>query len=749
MPGAPEPPAPRGGHPVLRVLVGCLVALLCSAGIGAVFVLEQVHTLRDAFKQNPAFALPSHTLASAGWGQPETLLLVGDDQRALTKYYHVRVLPHSNEMLLVRIDPSKPFISMMSIPRELETTIEVPRRGPVTTRFNYAYTAGGIPLLVSTIRNVLGLSVNHVMVVTFGRFKRAVDQMGCAYSTVDRRYYHVNVPGGPQYQEIDLQPGYQDMCGTQALEFVSYRHTDTSLVRDARDQAFLLDVKQEYGPTLADNIGKFERIFGGAVQTDSGLQSSTGLLNLIGTLISSAGRRVRQVQFQANLSPPQANTCACVTASAQQIAASVRSFLYGGSAIPKQSVAATARAVHSAHGAAHLPLAPVPSGDVAAAQRAANDISFPYEFPTVEERGGTNTPVYFRDYSISAPDGSSYPIYDAVFYAGSLGQYFDLQGTTWRTATILDGAEQTVTVGGRTYYLHFEGGKLTTVAWQEHGAAYWIHNTLTDWVANGDLLAMAEQTHPISAGSPAARRVQLRAAVIPTHIVPAAPVSMRETIGAIGGLAALIAAPILLAVMYRRRRTIIALEGELEHGFAVESQLLGALPATEQGVPINVHPIWRTPAARGERPPGAPRSRTPLYAGAATLVAAIAIAAGVYVHEHDHHAPVAARRSATRRSTPGNALAGVKVAVLNATTTPGAAHTLAVRLQQHGAAIGTVGNIAQTHPPGLWILYAPGQRAAALGLARLVPGQVATIAPVDPSSQAAAGPNAQVIVVIA
>ncbi len=63
--------------------------------------------------------------------------------------------------------------------------------------------------MVSTIKQVLGLSVNHVMVITFGRFKRAVDQMGCVYSTIDRRYYQINTPTSEQYQEINLQPGYQ------------------------------------------------------------------------------------------------------------------------------------------------------------------------------------------------------------------------------------------------------------------------------------------------------------------------------------------------------------------------------------------------------------------------------------------------------------------------------------------------------------------------------------------------------------
>src|SRR5947209_3974025 len=152
-----------------RLVVGCAIALLCGAGIGAAFVLGQVLTLKDALSQNTALATGG-SLASAGYGDAETLLLVGDDQRSLTgefKHYSRAVLPHSNEMLLVRIDPNQSYISMMSIPRELKVTIHQPGRRPITNRFNYAYTAGGIPLLVSTILQVLVVTVNHVSDLPF------------------------------------------------------------------------------------------------------------------------------------------------------------------------------------------------------------------------------------------------------------------------------------------------------------------------------------------------------------------------------------------------------------------------------------------------------------------------------------------------------------------------------------------------------------------------------------------------------
>ena len=148
---------------------------------------------------------------------------------------------------------------------------------------------------------MLGISVNHVFVVTFPKFKRAVDEMGCVYMTVDRRYYHVNEPGGEQYFEINLQPGYQRMCGKEALEFVANRHEDTSLIRDARDQRFLLEVKAQFGATLFENREKFERILGKAVETD--LHGTGAVLDLLGCSWRRQGKPVRQVHFQVNLLP--------------------------------------------------------------------------------------------------------------------------------------------------------------------------------------------------------------------------------------------------------------------------------------------------------------------------------------------------------------------------------------------------------------------------------------------------------------
>ncbi|HUE26570.1 MAG TPA: LCP family protein, partial [Solirubrobacteraceae bacterium] len=475
--GAP-PPAPRRRRPWLRIILGAVIVLLCAAGATAVFVIEQVHTLAQDLSANRALKVQQGALAPTYYGGPETLLLVGDDTRKEYKYYRGTVPDLANEMLLVRIDPSKPWISMMSIPRELWVPINTPNGIVGPTRLNAAYTSGSTYLL-QTIKRVTGLSINHMIVVTFARFEKAISELGCVYSTIDQRYYHNNADGGQQYQNIDLQPGYQCLNGGEAEQFVSYRHTDTSQVRDARDQSFLLDVKKQYGPQLSGNIGRFEKIFGKTVVTDAGLHSATEILNLASLLVTAAGLHVRQVHFVADPLPN-----GDLTATPGEIQASVHAFLFGGQPPPTQQTAATAKKVKHRAALAHLPLTPTIAANVAAQKQAATNIPFTAEFPKVQDSGGASVPVAarctqvmqpcLRDYLIHAPDGTAYPIYVEVFTNGQLGQFYDVQGTTWTSAPQFATPDQTIRVGPRVYDLFYDGTYLQTVAWHENGAVYWV-----------------------------------------------------------------------------------------------------------------------------------------------------------------------------------------------------------------------------------------------------------------------------------
>ena len=612
----PSPPAPQRRRVWMakRFVLGALGVVLLAAAATVTFALNEVGKIVDALGETRAAKIAPSLLAPTTRGAPETLLLVGNDQRPAPKNnpLYGAVPPHSNEMLLVHIDPSKPTIAMLSIPRELQVTFTTPQGQVVTNRINSAYTYGGIELMTKTIKRVLGVSVNHVFVVTFPKFKRAVNEMGCVYGTIDRRYYHVNEPGGEQYFEINLQPGYQRLCGEQALEFVANRHEDTSLTRDARDQRFLLEVKNEYGASLFENREKFERILGRAVETD--LHGSSQVLDLLELLVGAQGKPVRQVPFQANLLPTYD------TASPSQIRESVQSFLSGTSAIHNRSLSSARSHTASTHSSSHrvshthhsssspgLGLSPTPSSSLMQARTVAPDLPFPLEYPREALTYANASPEILRRYDVRDQRGHLRSIYAIVVNSSALGGYYDVQGTTWTDPPLLGSPGETVRVGSRTYAVYYTGEKARVVAWREGNAAYWVQNTLTDSLTVHQMLAIAETTRPVLGGfSPsAARAVSISSAEFKLPGRATASTNLSTKVGSALAFACLAALALLAWVVLARERQLRALRTQVGEAIALEARQRPVLAAA--GIaPATSAPPAPAPApapASGAQPP--------------------------------------------------------------------------------------------------------------------------------------------------
>ena len=136
--------------------------------------------------------------------------------------------------------------------------------------------------------------------------------------------------------------------------------------------------------------------------------------------------------------------------------------------------------------------------------------------------------------------------------------------------------------------------------------------------------------------------------------------------------------------------------------------------------------------------------RTKLLAGAGALALAALGAVGLVLNvEGTHHSG----RSAQRRVV--QTIPSLPIAVLNATPTPGAAAKLARQLKGRGVKIAGTGNLSESRPPGLLILYAPDARGQAVLLARMLAGRRPAVEPIDPVAQAAAGSHTRLVVVIA
>ncbi|MGE5636405.1 MAG: LCP family protein [Nocardioidaceae bacterium] len=474
-----------------RLLIGAAVVIFATAAATAVAAFREVDRVVSAFNANPELKLGAE-LAQTDPGEPQTIMLLGSDKRPRRNREGAGTDARSDTIILVRLDPSKRAVSLMSLPRDLRVT--VPGHG--VDRLNSAYEHGGPKLALRTVKRLTGLSVNHVINVDFRGFWAAVNAIGCVYADIDRRYYNASA----EFSYIDIQPGYQKVCGRHALQYVRYRHEDNDLVRSARQQEFLREAKQQVGVRqLINDRDRLVRIFGR--YTTSDIRSRAEVLRLLKLAVFSATQPVREVHFtgEITLGDEATNTPSYVTASNAQIKRYTRQFLGADEKKARPGVALAKRRHRRRAGGAVPGLERADGSGRDQAQQAARQGAggrLRVLYPTLLTSGALYAAAP-RVYKIKGPHGRRYGAYRMVVRRGILGEYYGLQGTTWRDPPILDDPTETRRVGGRTFELHYDGNRLRLVAWRTPTAAYWVSNTLLETVSARQMIAIARSTRPL------------------------------------------------------------------------------------------------------------------------------------------------------------------------------------------------------------------------------------------------------------
>lgn len=230
-------------------LIGVVVAVLG----GAYLYLDD--TLEAAVPNTPEARAARAATRPALPGKPTNILLIGSDTRPSEGDPG-----RSDSIILVRMDPDRDLISMLSFPRDL--WVDIPGHGQ--GKINSAYTFGPATT-IDTVNALIGPDeqVNDYVIVDFAGFAKLVDRVGGVYIDVDRRYFNENIgTAATNFSNIDIQPGYQRLDGENALAYVRYRHTDSTYARDARQQLFLSELKRQ-GASLGNltNVTSLRKIF--------------------------------------------------------------------------------------------------------------------------------------------------------------------------------------------------------------------------------------------------------------------------------------------------------------------------------------------------------------------------------------------------------------------------------------------------------------------------------------------------------
>jgi LCP family protein required for cell wall assembly len=207
---APPSPAPRRTLRRVLIAVGAVVGLAVVSVVGYIgfigFTVGGNITQENLLPSPtaPVTAPDGSEVPTTGVG--ENFLLIGTDGRTPTDR------GRSDVIIIVHIPEDPTDIQMIHFPRDLY--VSIPGHGK--NKINAAYAFGGEPLLVETLQNLLGININHVARTDFDGFKGMVDAVGGI------RVYAEEASSGTG--GVPIQKGWNELDGTQALDFVRERH---------------------------------------------------------------------------------------------------------------------------------------------------------------------------------------------------------------------------------------------------------------------------------------------------------------------------------------------------------------------------------------------------------------------------------------------------------------------------------------------------------------------------------------------
>jgi len=496
---SPELPPQVGLGLLKRALIaGVAIMLLAAGAVSAAGFLEADDIINQIEKEGRLpIEIPEIDRAEAG--EAQTLMILGSDQRYADKKQGIR--PRSDTIILVRLDPDREATAVMSIPRDLK--VDIP--GYASDRINAAYELGGPRLTVKTVKRLLSrpsrpFKINHIVNVDFGGFRRAINYIGGVYVDIDRDYFNDN-SGGENYAAIDVDPGYQRLKGQDALDYVRYRHGDSDLVRAARQQDFLRQTRNQAGARkLLDyrQRKQLATIFARYTDTDKGLRRKKDVFSLLKLVLFTGRKPVREVRFRIDIN----DDLVYLSAAKSKLNKTVDEFLSArASKKPRQTSRATQADRRSARkGRKRNRAAAIPGLEVA--RREGEDQAIvgerrarlPFYFPILRYQGSRYAGTEPRVYSIRDERNKLHRAYRLVVSKGVMGEYYGLQGMTWREPPILDDPSETRRCSSgprRKLELHYDGRRLRMVAWRTPKAVYWVSNTLTQSLTERQMIGIA------------------------------------------------------------------------------------------------------------------------------------------------------------------------------------------------------------------------------------------------------------------
>ncbi|SDG94400.1 transcriptional attenuator, LytR family [Selenomonas sp. WCT3] len=203
-----------------------------------------------------------------------TVMIMGVDERDGD-------VGRSDTLMIAAVDPKQKQASLLSVPRDTRVKI----KGHGFDKVNAAYAYGHEKLTQDTVENLLGVNIEHYVIINTKSFAKIIDALGGIDIDVPKRMHYEDPYDDDGGLLIDFQPGMQHMDGAKAITYVRYRDEEGDLGRIRRQQDFIKAcIDKMVSPAVIPKLPSIIREVMGSIKTDLSFRQ---LLELAGTLKES------------------------------------------------------------------------------------------------------------------------------------------------------------------------------------------------------------------------------------------------------------------------------------------------------------------------------------------------------------------------------------------------------------------------------------------------------------------------------
>ena len=176
------------------------------------------------------------------WAKNDTKKMSSKDVKNILLIGLDSVSGCTDSMIIASVNEKTHKITLVSLYRDSYTYI-VPKKGsPTYGKLNWAYSKGGISVLLSTIENNYKIKIDDYAIVNYQTFPKVIDALGGVdvYVTekeakfLNETWYEWSLTGNPQPKPYET--GTNHLQGEMALTFCRIRKLDSDINRTERQR---------------------------------------------------------------------------------------------------------------------------------------------------------------------------------------------------------------------------------------------------------------------------------------------------------------------------------------------------------------------------------------------------------------------------------------------------------------------------------------------------------------------------------